>query len=114
VKGNVENLPFSEGTFDVLTASKSLHHWENKKAGLQEAYRVLRRGGWLIMGDPLIKGWLENRFLGWLVQRLDSGTISPYKELVSQLEEAGFVSIDISMIPRSMKSLFLIVAQNPL
>jgi len=113
VRGNVEDLPFNEESFDVLTASKSLHHWSNKKKGLAESYRVLKRGGWLVVGDALIQGWLENRFMGWLVKHLDSGTISPYGELVVQLEEVGFEAISITMIPKSMKSLFLIQAQKP-
>jgi len=112
VQCNVESLPFGAGTFDVLTASKSLHHWSDKKKGLAEAYRVLKSGGWLIIGDPLLQGWLEKPYLAWLVRLLDSGTISPYGELVSQLEETGYQAIDIAMIPKSMNSLYLIRAQK--
>lgn len=113
VMGCVEVLPFGAESFDVLTASKSLHHWDDKDKGLAEAYRVLKKGGWLVIGDPLIQGWLENRFAKWLVPLLDSGSISVYGELVAALKGAGFESIDITMIPHSLKSLFLIVARKP-
>jgi len=41
-------LPFAGDTFGVVTAYSVLHHLYRWDQGLQEAYRVLAPGGWLI------------------------------------------------------------------
>ncbi|HSW68662.1 MAG TPA: class I SAM-dependent methyltransferase [Gammaproteobacteria bacterium] len=40
-----ESLPFPNEYFDVITAYAFLHHTENYSAILQEAFRVLKKGG---------------------------------------------------------------------
>jgi len=114
VKGAAESLPFAQNSFDVLTASLSLHHWDNKKEGISEALRVLKDGGQLIMGDPLLEDWLSNRFLGWAAQKIDGGSFAAPRELLGYFEDAGFGSVNINAVPRSLKSLYLIVATKPL
>ncbi len=43
--GNVENLPFADETFDVVTISFGLRNVTNKEKALKEMRRVLRPGG---------------------------------------------------------------------
>jgi len=111
-RASVEQLPFTPDTFDVCVASLSLHHWNDVVAGLSEAYRVLRPGGYLVIGDPLLKGWLSNRFLGWLAQKTDGGAFADPVELIAKLERAGFAEIRIDMVEKSMQSLFLVTARK--
>lgn len=40
-----ENLPFADGSFDVVLCRFTVHHWQNMEAGLRQARRVLRAGG---------------------------------------------------------------------
>jgi ubiquinone/menaquinone biosynthesis C-methylase UbiE len=40
-----EHLPFPDGTFDLVTAYSFLHHLEDYRRVLREAWRVLRPGG---------------------------------------------------------------------
>lgn len=47
-------LPFREGTFDVVAFSSVLHHLGGRRVALQEAFRVLRPGGWAFAFDPNI------------------------------------------------------------
>lgn len=42
---NAEDLPFSEGSFDVVTSFGVLHHTPDTRKALQEVHRVLRPGG---------------------------------------------------------------------
>ena len=49
--GDSENLPFDEGTFDAIICSNSFHHYPNPQNFFNSAYRVLRRGGRLILRD---------------------------------------------------------------
>jgi ubiquinone/menaquinone biosynthesis C-methylase UbiE len=43
--GDVTDLPFPDGSFDVVVTSLSSHHWDNPVAAVPELARVLRPGG---------------------------------------------------------------------
>ena len=49
VEGNAEKLPFPDDSFDVYTIGFGLRNVTNKDAALKEAFRVLRRGGRLLV-----------------------------------------------------------------
>jgi ubiquinone/menaquinone biosynthesis C-methylase UbiE len=51
VVGGAERLPFADRSFDVVTTSLSLHHWEPAEAGLAEIARVLRPTGRFVIAD---------------------------------------------------------------
>jgi len=53
VQGAAQRLPFADGFFDTVTATLFLHHLTRpqKMEALGEAYRVLRTGGCLHVGD---------------------------------------------------------------
>lgn len=44
-KENCENLSFSDGTFDAVTAAFGIRNFQNLDAGLSEICRVLKNGG---------------------------------------------------------------------
>ncbi len=52
-KAAAENLPFAEGSFDVVLSRFSAHHWQDLGAGLREARRVLKPGGMALFTDTL-------------------------------------------------------------
>jgi SAM-dependent methyltransferase len=43
--GDVEALPYPDGSFDLVVSSMSQHHWGNVPGGMREIRRVLRPGG---------------------------------------------------------------------
>ena len=49
--GNVASLPFPDATFDVVVSTLSMHHWDDRVAGLAEVGRVLRPGGRALVWD---------------------------------------------------------------
>ena len=112
-QGSVEELPFAAESFDAVIASLSMHHWNDIKKGIREIFRVLRGDGHLIIGDPLLMGWMSNRTLGRLMQRIDGGVFAQPQELKTHLTEAGFESATIEVVPHSMGSQFLIRAHKP-
>lgn len=45
IKGDSENLPFEENSFDAITASFGVRNFENLQAGIAEMYRTLKPNG---------------------------------------------------------------------
>ena len=77
VQGDVADLPFAEGSFDLVVSTFSMHHWADPAAGLTELHRVLRPGGRALIWDfvPSIRR-LEGRPVPAesLARRARSGT----------------------------------------
>jgi len=52
VRGLCDRLPFSAETFDAITMIEVLEHVRSDEAVVRECYRILRRGGMLIVFVP--------------------------------------------------------------
>lgn len=52
VKGTAENLPFEDDYFDAVCTLFSFRDWFDKRAGLEEARRVLKPGSPLVIIEP--------------------------------------------------------------
>jgi SAM-dependent methyltransferase len=50
-QARVEALPFPDGAFDAAISRYSAHHWQDFRAGLAEARRVLKPGGKAVFID---------------------------------------------------------------
>jgi len=50
-KGDVQQIPFEDGSVDLVVSTLSLHHWSAPVAVLDEVARVLRPGGSLLIFD---------------------------------------------------------------
>ncbi|HBT47758.1 MAG TPA: ubiquinone biosynthesis protein UbiE [Peptococcaceae bacterium] len=50
LRADARRLPFEEGTFDAVVSVTALEFVTDLRAALQEAYRVLRAGGRLVVG----------------------------------------------------------------
>lgn len=62
VQGDSERLPFSAGSFDIVTCANSFHHYPHQDRAVVEMNRVLRPGGRLL----LIDGY-RDRPWGWFI-----------------------------------------------
>jgi SAM-dependent methyltransferase len=49
--GDVASMPFSDGSFDMVVSTMSMHHWADPAAGLAEMARVLRPGARALVWD---------------------------------------------------------------
>ena len=83
--GAGEELPYEDGTFDLVTALDVVEHMDNDLAGLQEMRRVLRPGGRVLLFVPTFM------FL-WGLQDDVSHHRRRYRlsQLRRVLEQAGF------------------------
>lgn len=77
VEGALEDLPLSDGSFDVAVLSQALHHAARPELALVEARRVLAPGGRLLVIDLLAhtEAWvrekLQHTHLGFTEQALE-------------------------------------------
>lgn len=49
---NLEDLPYANDSFDIITCSEVVEHLENYRRVLREIYRVLKPGGLVIVTTP--------------------------------------------------------------
>jgi ubiquinone/menaquinone biosynthesis C-methylase UbiE len=63
---DAEQIPFEDGSFDIVTCRIAPHHFPDPAAFVQEAARVLRRGGRFVLVDSTVPegetGAFFNRF----------------------------------------------------
>ena len=89
VVGEAENLPFSDNDFDIAAAAFLIVHLKNPKIFFEEAYRVLKSGGQLIVTNINQKKPAELKTRDGLI------TIESYyhrpEQIVKEMETAGFV-----------------------
>ena len=52
-RGNAEQLPYADNSFDTVYGSSVLHHLDLERA-LGETFRVLKGGGWMVFTEPNI------------------------------------------------------------
>jgi ubiquinone/menaquinone biosynthesis C-methylase UbiE len=55
-EGSVSQLPFANGTFDLVTAVETHFWWPDLPAGMREILRVLKPGGTLVVIAEIYKG----------------------------------------------------------
>ena len=60
--GDSENLPFEDDSFDAVICANSFHHYPNPQDFFNSTYRVLRKGGRLILRD-----YTSSSFVVWLM-----------------------------------------------
>ncbi len=54
VIASVEKLPFKTGSFDTIKATELFEHVEDFEKGFRECYRVLKKGGNMIISVPFM------------------------------------------------------------
>lgn len=95
VVGDSENLPFEENSFDAVICSNSFHHYPNPQAFFDSAYRVLRKGGRLVVRDYTSSDfvvWLMNHVEMPLANLVGHGDVKICKtsEFIAMAEKVGF------------------------
>ena len=90
--GNAQELPYEDETFDIVTCSQSFHHYPDSKKAIQEAYRVLKKGGMYILSDSGVGGfgkWFDEHILFKLIKSGDCVTYNR-KGIAKKMQSCGF------------------------
>jgi ArsR family transcriptional regulator len=98
VEGEIEDLPLEDGSFDVVVLSQALHHARVPAVALQEAHRITRPGGRVLVIDLLahteewVREKLQDRHLGFTESALEN-----------MLGNAGFEEVRVERAARDPK-----------
>jgi SAM-dependent methyltransferase len=88
---DIEDLPFPEATFDAAFATEVMEHLESPLKALQQAHRILKPGGWLLVSLPN-RDWF--RFDEYIEQRSRFQPVDDHFYRVAEMEDflnqAGF------------------------
>jgi len=69
LRGDAENLPFKDGTFDAAISAGSIEYWPNPQKGIAEMARVTKSGGRVVIlaprkpDNPLVRKFAESVML---------------------------------------------------
>ena len=88
---------FQDESFDVMWAIESVCHEEKKKDFLEEAFRLLKKDGRIIVADGFLKRDIKNDKEKQIIRDFTSGLALPNLDKIDlfkkSLEEVGFKNI---------------------
>jgi ubiquinone/menaquinone biosynthesis C-methylase UbiE len=97
--GDLEQLPIADAAVDLAFFSQSLHHAQHPPRAVEEAWRILKPGGRIVILDLRKHGFEEAREL-----YADLWLGFSDVELDAFLRQAGFGEIEISAVHREDES----------
>jgi SAM-dependent methyltransferase len=101
--GTAENLPIDDRSASALWAVRSVHHWNDRRAGLLEALRVLSPSGRLLIVEEIVKPG-----------KLGGMTQDEVSRLVSDVEDAGFAAVRCDSATHGRRLFNVVRAERPL
>jgi ubiquinone/menaquinone biosynthesis C-methylase UbiE len=52
-EGNAATIPYLDEVFDIVISTASVHHWKRPTVAFNEAYRILKKGGYALIYDVI-------------------------------------------------------------
>lgn len=105
LRGDAENLPFRDSTFDASISAGSIEYWPNPQKGVQEMVRVTKSGGRVVIlaprkpDNPVVRKFAESIML-----------FPSTQQMVLWMEKAGLEDIRyVEMGPYSFWSKLVVI-----
>jgi SAM-dependent methyltransferase len=93
-EGTVSDLPYSDNTFDLVTAIETHYYWPNLIENMKEVLRVLKLGAaFLVVGGEYKGSRRDERDKRWA--RIIGMSLHTVGELEGVLCEAGFSNVEV-------------------
>ncbi|MGB6194244.1 MAG: methyltransferase domain-containing protein, partial [Terracidiphilus sp.] len=97
--GDFEEVPIADASVDLVFFSQSLHHAQHPQRALEEAGRILRPAGRVVILDLA-----KHRFEEAREMYADEWLGFSEAELESMLEKAGFVDAQASVVDKELET----------
>lgn len=91
--GDIESVPLKDNSFDLALLSQALHHAQHPQKAVDEAYRILKPGGQLVIVDLL-----EHQFEKARELYADVWLGFSENKLYQFLKQAGFKQMEINVV----------------
>ncbi len=113
LEGRAEKLPLPDDQATVVWAISSAHHWEDRGAGIGEAWRVLAPDGRLVLAErltrPGARGHAERLTRPGARGHAAHGLTRDHAEdLARQLTDAGFGQVRLHTVKAGHRALVII------
>lgn len=97
IKASVDDLPFEDNKFNLVTAIETIYFWPDFEKALKEIKRVLKPSGKLLIVNEM---YSDERFEERNGEFASIGNMHIYKpsELRAMLEKAGYKNVNIDLI----------------
>lgn len=108
IHADVHSLPFKKNDFDIITSVEVLEHLENPQKALEEIYRVLRPGGFMILGQDtnslLFRSvwWLWSKWKGSVWENSHISCCRP-DDLFKLVKKSGFKIKNVEYVNLKME-----------
>jgi ubiquinone/menaquinone biosynthesis C-methylase UbiE len=92
--GNVEALPFRDGTFSGVLCTLAIHHFKALQPAFQEAFRVLTRGHFVLFtstAEQMRGYWLNAYFPAAMARSIVQ--MPGLQTIIRALQRSGFASV---------------------
>jgi ubiquinone/menaquinone biosynthesis C-methylase UbiE len=92
LKGNVQDLPFEDNTFDIVTAFETVYFWPNIEKSFGEVKRVLKPGGIFLIG---MESNGNDNLTMKISEKLINMTVYNDEEITEFLKNNGYSQITV-------------------
>lgn len=126
-RGDSEDLPFSENSFDAITVGFGVRNFENLQKGLSEMYRVLNKEGLLIVLEfskpkvfpvkqvfhlyfhyvcPLIGKWFSKDARAYTYLPESVASFPEGEDFMNELKKVGFLNTQCKTVSFGIASIY--------